>query len=180
MKDEIFSIMYVFLLFQIHFCSVCMKVLVDGFSKTNYNLATEKINRTTFYKYYGSQYELLDEIEENYFEKLENFLTEDNSEAFDGLTDALCFLEGEKERWRILINTVSDEEFANRLFNLPIIRRLLDENIGTEIDENKRSYIRLFICHGSYAIIRQWVNQENGEAPEEIAKMIYSLVRNTI
>lgn len=139
-----------------------------------------EINRTTFYKYYGSQYDLLDEIEINYFEELEYCLLGNKCETYDGLTAALQFLEKEKEHWRILINTIHDEEFTNRLFNLPVIRKLLDENIGSEVEERERGYIRLFICHGCYAIIRQWLNQSLGETPEEIADLICSLAKHTM
>lgn len=139
-----------------------------------------EINHTTFYKYYGSQYELLDEIESNYFDELEHCLIEDGAETCDGLVAALRFLENEKECWRVLINTVHDEEFAGRLFNLPVVCKLLDENIKIEQDENRRNYIRLFICQGGYAIIRQWLNQNSGESPEVIAELIWSLVKKTI
>ena len=142
--------------------------------------AKAEINHTTFYKYYGSQYDLFDEIESDYFDELEHCLIEDNTETCDGLVAALHFLEGEKERWKVLINAVHDEEFVSRLFNLPVIHKLLDENMGSEKDANRRNYIRLFICHGGYAIIRQWINQNNGESPEEIAELIWSLAPNTI
>ena len=142
--------------------------------------ARAEINHTTFYKYYGSQYDLLDEIESDYFDALERCLLEDNTETCDGLVSALRFLESEKERWRVLINAVHDAEFARRLFNLPVIHKLLDANMGAEQDENRRNYIRLFICHGGYAIIRQWLNQSSGESPEEIGALIWSLAKNTI
>lgn len=142
--------------------------------------AKAQINHTTFYKYYGSQYELLAEIESGYFEELERRLTEDNTEKRDGLTAALRFLEDEKDGWRVLINTVHDEEFADRLFHLPVIRRLLDKNLGTEVDDSLRDYIHLYICHGGYAIIRQWLNAKGGESPEEIAALILTLSKNAI
>ncbi|MDD7739067.1 MAG: TetR-like C-terminal domain-containing protein [Lachnospiraceae bacterium] len=148
---------------------------------TVYSLCEKaEINRTTFYKYYGSPYELLDEIETDYFRELEHCLTENNEEGSNGLVSALCFLEGERKNWRVLINTVHDEEFAQRLFDLPVIRRLLDHYIGNAQKEGQRDYIRLFICHGGYAIIRQWLKKDNGESPEEIADLIFTLVKNTI
>lgn len=143
---------------------------------TVYSLCEKaEINRTTFYKYYGSPYELLNEIETDYFRKLEHCPTENDEEGSNGLVSALRFIEGERKNWRVLINTVHDEEFAQKLFNLPFIRRLLDHNIGNVPEESQRDYIRLFICHGGYAIIRQWLNKNNGESPEEIAALILSL-----
>ena len=146
---------------------------------TIYDLCRKaEVNRTTFYKYYGSQYDLLNEIETDYFDELEHRLTEVSTDSYDGLISALGFLESEKEHWCVLINAVHDEEFAKRLFNLPTIRMLLDGNMGNVTEENHRSYIRLFVCHGAYSIIRQWLNKEHGESPEEIAAIIISLVKN--
>lgn len=148
---------------------------------TVYSLCEKaEINRTTFYKYYGSPYELLDEIETDYFRELEHCLTENNEKGGNGLASALLFLEGEQKNWRVLINTIHDEEFAQRLFNLPVIRRLLDQSIDDASLESQRDYIRLFICHGGYAIIRQWLNKNNREKPEEIAALILSLSKNAI
>lgn len=148
---------------------------------TIYDLCRKaEINRTTFYKYYGSQYELLDEIETNYFEELEHRLAGISNDSRDGLVSALRFIEAEKEHWTVLINAVNDEEFARRLFDLPIIGMLFDSNMENVPSENQRGYIRLFVCHGAYAIVRQWLNKEHGETPEEIAALILSLAQNVI
>lgn len=139
-----------------------------------------EINHTTFYKHYGSQYDLLAEIESDYFKELEHCLLEDGEESRDGLTSALRFLDREKERWKVLINTVHEEVLAKRLFEIPIISKLLDEYLRTMPDENKRDYIRLFLCQGGYAIIRDWINHENKDTPEEISALIWSLIEKLI
>ena len=47
---------------------------------TIYELCAEaQLNRVTFYKYYGSQFELLTDIENDYFRKLEEILTGDGA-----------------------------------------------------------------------------------------------------
>ena len=139
-----------------------------------------EINHTTFYKYYGSQYDLLDEIESDYFKELECCLLEDGMETHDGLTSALRFIEREKERWKVLINTVHEEEFAHRLFTLPVISKLFSNHLSAAQDENTRTYIRLFLCQGGYAIIRYWINNENGDSPEDISVLIWSLIHKLI
>lgn len=139
-----------------------------------------EINHTTFYKYYGSQYDLLDEIESEYFEELECCLRESSMETRDGLTSALRFIDREKERWKVLINAVHEEEFAKRLFTLPVISKRLNDYLNTAQDESTRTYIRLFLCQGGYAIIRYWINNENEDSPEEISVLIWSLIKKLI
>ena len=41
---------------------------------------------------------------------------------------------------------------------------------------DREEYIRLFYCQGGYAIIRKWLNEEAHETPEEISRLIISLV----
>ena len=139
-----------------------------------------EINHTTFYKHYGSQYDLLDEIESDYFEELECCLQEDGMESHDGFTSALRIIDREKERWKVLINAVHEDEFAKRLFTLPIISKRLSDYLNTAQDESTRIYIRLFLCQGGYAIIRYWINSENGDSPEEISTLIWSLITKLI
>lgn len=68
--------------------------------------AAAQINRTTFYKYYGSQYELLTDAENDYFRKLEDVLSEN---ASDG-RDSLC---------RVLEALLADEAAFMTLAGLP-------------------------------------------------------------
>ena len=51
--------------------------------------AAAQINRTTFYKYYGSQYELLTDAENDYFRKLEDVLSENASDGRNSLCRVL-------------------------------------------------------------------------------------------
>lgn len=139
-----------------------------------------EINHTTFYKHYGSQHELLEEIEADYFHELEACLLEDGLESPDGLNSALHFIGREKERWKVLINAVHEEEFVKRIFSLPVISRLFNEHLSYVHDESTGMYVRLFLCHGGYAIIRQWINNETGDPPEEISALIWSLIKKLI
>lgn len=147
---------------------------------TVYELCNKaEINRTTFYKYYGSPYELLCEIENDYFKKLEECLACSDSNDDNGLISATKFLDAERKQWCILINAVPDEDFTRQLFNLPIICKLTNEHLKNEKDEIKRNYIRLFVCHGGYAIIRHWLNS-NEQTPEEVAAIILQLITRAI
>ena len=48
-----------------------------------------QINRTTFYKYYGSQYDLLDDIERDLFTELDQNLLSNCQDEFQNLKKAV-------------------------------------------------------------------------------------------
>ncbi len=135
-----------------------------------------QINRTTFYKYYGSQYDLLADIENDVFNELETHLLAGESTELEKLKYVLEFLNADREKWKILINTVADQDFTEKLFSLPTIRALIRNNAPAQCTARQEEYIRLFYCQGGYAIIRKWLNEERYETPDEIAKLIISLV----
>jgi len=135
-----------------------------------------QINRTTFYKYYGSQYDLLDDIEADIFKELELLLGSDDSENEDGLARTLVYLEQERKKCKLLINSTTDQKFAEKLFNLPVVHQLVEKHSLREYTELETKYIHTFIFLGGYAIIQKWINSEERESPEEIAQLIRKLI----
>lgn len=142
--------------------------------------AAAQINRTTFYKYYGSQYDLLAEIEAELFTKLEEKLSVTSGPHTDNLCEALKILLGEGDKLIVLVNNIPDEEFSEKLFALPAIRTLLSNEIPSEFTGTEREYVYLFFCQGGYAIIRSWLNRADRESPEKIASLITRLAQRLI
>ncbi|UKI19748.1 MAG: TetR/AcrR family transcriptional regulator [Oscillospiraceae bacterium] len=79
---------------------------------TIYELCAEaQLNRVTFYKYYGSQYDLLTDIENDCFRKLEEILSDNGSDGEDCLCRMLEALLGDEEHFKVLINSLPDKDF---------------------------------------------------------------------
>jgi AcrR family transcriptional regulator len=133
-----------------------------------------QINRTTFYRYYGSQHELLTAVENDFFAEIEKHLTEVKYPDRDGLTKVAEFLEQERDKCRILINSAPEKEFCTKLFGLPTIVSMLKSYTPSKYTAKQEEYMRLFFCQGGYAIIRDWINSDNREQPAEIAELIVS------
>lgn len=144
---------------------------------TIYELCDQaQINRTTFYKYYGSQYDLLNDIENDLFSELDRHLAAIDQEELDNLKQVMEYLLEEQEKCTVLINTVPDQEFSEKLFSLPAVHALMQGRIPGSFTAKQKEYARIFIFQGGYAIIRQWLNDKNRESPEEIAETINRLV----
>lgn len=147
---------------------------------TVYELCEQaQINRTTFYKYYGSPYDLLEDIERDLFDELERHLLAGDGSEFEKLMDVLAFLNQDRHKWKILINAIDDQDFTERLFGLPVIRELIRRHIPVSCSAHHEEYVRLFFCHGGYAIIRKWLNEEDPAPAQEIAGLILSAVERT-
>ena len=107
-----------------------------------------QINRTTFYKYYGNQYDLLAEMEQDFFRQLqENFLDKDPDDV-ENLTELIRFLDADQDRWKVLINSVGDQAFTEKLFDTPAIRSLFRRHSLRNVDPRTEGYVRTFFLPG--------------------------------
>jgi len=127
------------------------------------------INRSTFYKYYASQYELLNAMEEDWLLSIEHYIGSiiPVQEVF--FADILISLEENLELSRLLLNSNVDAEFPRKLFNQPCIKRLIDETLPLDKDDSETDYIYRFYVNGGYSIIKHWLNKEQRESPSEMA-----------
>ncbi|WP_415996060.1 TetR/AcrR family transcriptional regulator [Gordonibacter pamelaeae] len=82
---------------------------------TIYELCAEaQINRTTFYKYYGSQGDVLKDIENELFAMLETHLVESVKGDEESLASVLRCLDMEQRKFLVLVNATPDQQFSER------------------------------------------------------------------
>lgn len=144
---------------------------------TIYELCNKaQINRTTFYKYYGNQYELMDEIQEEFYQSLEESMMINDPEQAESLTDILRYVDANRELVKTLLNTISDENFIHSIISRPIISMGLRKCIPQKYDDWSKDYITTFIFHGAYAIVRDWINEGNIRTPEEVSSLVIDLI----
>lgn len=138
------------------------------------------VNRSTFYKYYGSQYELLEEMESDWMGQMEEHLQKSVEKESLPFLEVLNYLEENIEFSRLLANNNVDPEFAQKLFARPSIRKLINASLPQET-EYASEYLHALYVNGIYSVIKHWVNKSNREAPEEMARvMAYVLETNNL
>lgn len=132
-----------------------------------------QINRTTFYKYYGSQTELLNEIESDFLNQLDESLKEIITQNSNALLLVLQYLYGQRELFCILTRSVPVQEFSAHVFSIPNIRAIFQSMISeSNYSETEVKYIRRFVFEGAFSVLYSWLNSEDPEPAAEIADVL--------
>lgn len=133
------------------------------------------INRSTFYKYYGSQYDVLEEMENDLISSICGTLREGDSDG-ESLTKICLYLENNLDTVQVLIGSNVDLDFPRKLFNLPQIKEMLATRLPGQLDRESQEYFYQFVVNGCYCMIRQWLANETRMPPREIADLMISAV----
>ena len=129
------------------------------------------VNRTTFYKHYGNQFDLLDDMESDLLHLIEKTIAEDKKRSANTVEQLLTFFEKDIEFVRLLLNSNVDPEFPQKLFSLAIVESSV-EDMMANIEKKEYEYIYRFVLCGAYEMVRLWVNKDDRESPEEMAGII--------
>lgn len=136
-----------------------------------------EINRSTFYRYYGSQFDLLREMESDMLGRINAMLQDrESKESALTLTSICAYLEENISLCRLLINNNIDPEFSNRLFQMEPIQRSLLNALQNAYRADELPFVSTFVTNGCFRLIQKWINQDDREPPEKIALLVTNLV----
>ena len=135
------------------------------------------VNRTTFYKYYGSQFDLLSDMENDMLTFLSQTITEHEAEPVKIIETACVYMENHLEFGRLIINNNVDPVFPQKLFSLAAVRAAALNQYAGKMDEAMMEYLYHYITYGAYRIICVWLNKEQREPPAQIAQFLIELIQ---
>lgn len=135
--------------------------------------AEAEINRTTFYKYYGSQFDLLDDMQEDFISELETSMRE--KERPVSLLNILKYIDTHRAFCTTLLRS-ADNGLLGKIFSLSLITQQLEAQTAPRYEGYKSGYVKEFVIYGCYSIIRRWLTAENPEPPEDITNIILELI----
>lgn len=134
------------------------------------------VNRSTFYKHYDSQYDLLRDIEDDLFSEIEDILSNHSSisdtDRDAQLAKVLNYMKDNLDLCQILMLYNIDPEFENKLMNIPVIIKRSNPNSDCTLSSCNYSHTQLFILDGAYNMIKRWIINNCPESPMEIACLI--------
>lgn len=136
------------------------------------------INRSTFYKYYGSQYDVLAEMEADLIGSIADMLNDGDGVIPDKKKlEAICsYFERNMDFVQRLIGNNVDPDFPDKLFSLPPIRQMLVDRLSVHYDGESLSYVYTFLVNGCYRLVQEWLSREERVSFKEIAFLMWELI----
>lgn len=136
------------------------------------------VNRTTFYKHYNSLYDLLNELINEFFKKIEILFLKVNvnENTTSKVALLLKYLKQNREFVSIIMNNNTLTTISQRLITLDFIDSLIKTNIQyrKSVYINDNYYID-FIISGWYAVIKRWVNENCALDENTLARLLTSI-----
>lgn len=136
------------------------------------------INRSTFYRHYNNQMELLDEIIDEIFMLITNVNQRASANSKDSLLyirEAIQFFYIHREYDSLLLSSYFTAETFFKMLEGVMkdgYRKVLGKK---KINEVELNYTIRFLCYGSYSIMLEWIARNREETPEMIAQMVLNL-----
>lgn len=135
------------------------------------------VNRTTFYKYYGDQYSLVKEAEDELLEKTSEFLKNLSleKEKIKLLEEFITYVKTNGEMFDILLSKNSDTDFRIRLMSVAM-KKVMAEKYEPNIKEDDKKYVYCMIIMGAISTISLWIKSNYDKSVEDVANLMYNLV----
>ena len=162
LEDSLIKLLSTKTIFEISICELCD---VAG------------INRSTFYRYFGSQFDLLSYMENQLIDNISKYFvidehTQSDEEINKQMINLLNYLKRNYDFTKLLLNNNVDSDFPNKLFELPCINSLIDRTVANNAKVGMAAYYRTFMITGGFNVLKLWVNEGCTIKPEIIAKIL--------
>mgnify|MGYP005810669731 CR=1 FL=1 len=135
------------------------------------------VNRTTFYKYYGDQYSLVKEAEDELLAKTSEFLRNLSSdeEKIKLLEEFLTYVKNNGEMFDILLDRNSDTDFRIRLMSVAMEKVMIEKYEPSIRDDNKK-YVYCMVIMGAISTMSLWIKSNYDKSIKDVADLMYNLV----
>ena len=135
-----------------------------------------QINRTTFYRYYQTPSDVLQEIALDYVKEFSGQAgSSQKAQGIRAYVLQLCiFLHDRADMVKLFMRNDIEVDFAR------IFQTLSEEFLGSRavlyrghaVDDVTLGLMNTFFSSGMYALIRQWLTEDISKTPEEIANLL--------
>ena len=132
------------------------------------------VNRGTFYSHYREPKDVLDNMEEELFGDIGEILST-FSDARDIFRAIVMTLHRNRIACRMLISHNGDPECIARIEKISL--NYFEEHLHNKlnIDPTAARYLHAFMFSGTVAVLREWLINDPGRSPEEIAEIITNM-----
>ncbi len=134
-----------------------------------------EINRGTFYSYYNDPFDLLNQIEDEFFVDIKAVLEKsqvlDDDYAF--LVKILEYIAKNSALCRVILGLNGDKLFVQKLVNLAHDKSISEyQALASGATKDDLELIFTFISDGIVGVIQHWLQNDLKQSPEELAELI--------
>lgn len=138
------------------------------------------INRSTFYTHYSDHYDLLSKIEEEITQDMNDYLNsyrhELEEESIQMTEKILEYITENKFMFQILLNKEASSSFEKRMMDLTRSFMMKNWLMKNELNRSETEYLSSFVISGSIHVIKDWIENDMDQSPNEMALMINSFI----
>jgi len=139
------------------------------------------INRATFYHHYGSQYDVLSEMEQTMIDHLQTMI--DNGIARGDVSpqqqlELICSYLRENSGMSKLFfgNSSVGSDFAKKLFSTFQNKEYLVEHLCSDYDEESNRLMFIFLETGTFSLIQSWLLEDISKSAREVSDLIWKML----
>ncbi|MBU1144736.1 MAG: TetR/AcrR family transcriptional regulator C-terminal domain-containing protein [Firmicutes bacterium] len=133
-----------------------------------------EMNRSTFYKYYNTEFDLLKDIENEYLLTIETYISQINNENV--LTKLLEYVIDNIEVFKLFLNEIPENSFFEKLIEMCLENMAYQKVIIKDERKNSNEYLYKFIIFGSLSVVKNWISKENRELPSEMNDIMMNIL----
>ena len=141
------------------------------------------VNRGTFYLYYKDIFDMLEQLENDMFEKFDQIILSHQDETvidvmLPFLRDLFQFVCENKELCHVLLSENGDMAFFNKM-NQVVREKCLNDwlKLHKKPDDTKFDYRYTFVMSGCMGLVRAWVERNCSEPTDEMAALADQMIR---
>lgn len=141
------------------------------------------INRSTFYKYYGSQYDVFNEMAETYIQQTSFKIIEEISAGkniSECLTHILQYIKDHLEFAKLMLEQEHYDLLSNITEAFPQFDEMIIKHLPEKLDLDKKRAIASYAQYGSVRLLKEWILSDCLRPPEEEAELILYMAGRTI
>jgi AcrR family transcriptional regulator len=136
------------------------------------------INRSTFYKHYKDQYDLLNSIEQEVLDNLNHYLEKQDFNynrpiSVQVLTRILDYIKENFRLFKVLLSENCDFAFQKDILELA---QVISSQLNQSLDEKTQEYIKIFSLTGAISILQKWLQDGMDEPSTQMAEFIIQVL----
>lgn len=136
------------------------------------------INRGTFYTHYKDAYDLLQSMEDEFFNQILEYIEETPLEDYKDvlLLNALKLIKENRELCKILFCHHIENNLMDRIFLLARKAEIDKLISSSKVDDVFLDYFIKYNVGGVFSVVQTWLENDLNESPEEIVNIINNIV----